>query len=100
MSGELVKMQTQRRKEGKKPATFAQVIWLIEEMTTVFVVSIETEAKRRMESDLAKLQREQEAQIQKDLDLTLEGKPQGIYEEMGLIANEEKIGNRDQEIQI
>jgi len=100
MSKELVNMQTQRRKEGKKPATLAQVIWLIEEMTTVFVVSIEAEAKRRMESDLARLQREQEAQAQKDLDLTLEGKPQGIYEEMGLIANEEKIGSRDQGLEI
>ena len=88
MSEELKKVQGHRVFKGQKPADESQLKWLVESMTDVFVSNMETQAKRRYESDLARLQRERDAQKKFEFDETLAGRATGEFAEAGVITNE------------
>jgi hypothetical protein len=84
-------------KSGKPQFSPQEIKWVVKEMTDLFVLGIEGEANRRIESDLARLAREQAAQNKAELDATLEGNPQGAFAEMGIITDEKTLGpSRDQ----
>lgn len=92
LAKQLNDVQVSRRNKGKKPASLQDVVWMIHGLTKVFVTGIEVQAKRRIESELERLKREQEAQKTKDMESTIAGKPQGIFEEMGVVTDEKALG--------
>ena len=74
-----------RKGKSVKPDTIKGFIF---ELTDFFIKNLETEAKRRHESDLARLAREAKEQEIKDMESTLAGKPSGIFEEAGVLIDE------------
>lgn len=88
LAWEITQAQAHRLKSGKPAFKEATLKSTVQDMTNLFIIGIETEATRRIESDLTRLQREQEAQKIKDMESTLAGKPAGAFEEMGIVTNE------------
>lgn len=86
-------------RKRQKPYSDHEFKWAITEFTNLFVMGMEGEAQRRIESDLARIARDKKAQETAEMDQTLAGNPQGIFEEMGLVADEKTLGpSRDQAI--
>lgn len=92
LTAEVIGANYTQLRSGKKPFSPPEVKWVVKEMTNLFVLGIEGEANRRMESDLARAKREQEAARIAEMDSTLEGKAAGAFEEMGVITDEKALG--------
>ena len=90
MTREIQKAHAVKIKKAGRPFKQTHVNELLVEMIALFCWQLETEANRRHESDLAKTVRDREQQEIKDMDNTLDGKPSGIFEEMGVIVNESR----------
>lgn len=88
LTSEVKKAQATLIMRGRtiKPQT---VKGLVYDFTNVFLQNCQTEAKRKYESDMARIVREQKAQELKDMEKTLEGTPSGIFEEGGVLVDEE-----------
>lgn len=65
------------------------------DMTEVFITVMENEAKRRYETDLAKLAREKEAAQIKEFEDVLSGNATGEFAEAGVITNEKIDAQRE-----
>lgn len=67
---------------------------LVYDMTNMFIAGVESEAKARYESDVAKTLRESQAQSKKDLESSATGKLSGEYkdlaDEAGMIMTDER----------
>lgn len=61
---------------------------LVYDFTTMFLKNCEAEARRKHESDLARLARDAKSQEVKDMEKTLQGTPSGIFEEGGVVVDE------------
>lgn len=62
---------------------------LVYDLTAVFVRNLEVQAERLHESDIKRAAREAAIQNKKDMDDTLNGKASGIFEEAGVIIDDE-----------
>lgn len=67
---QLVEVEVMRMKQGKPRLKAKTVQDTVRDFTYKLLQGIETEALRRGESDLARIKREQEAQKQKDLEVS------------------------------
>jgi hypothetical protein len=74
-----------KRKVFVKEKTYQEFVY---SMVTWFVAGIEKEAKRRYESDLARLAREAEISKFKEFDEVLAGKQVGEFAEAGVVTSE------------
>jgi hypothetical protein len=97
VAGEILQVQNHRIRLHKPIFRDTTIIEVIQDMTRVFVQGIESEAKSRYESDLAKLVREQKESEARDLDNTLAGNPTGAFEEMGIIDLDSRRENGEEE---
>lgn len=82
------------RKHKRKPNP-QTVQSLIQDMTDIFCKNIERHADQMKMSDLAKSLIEKKAQEQAELESTVNGKAAGVFEEMGVISNEQEIAPRE-----
>lgn len=83
LNNEIRKARLKLIRKGKI-ITEQTVKGLVYDFTAMFMSNMETEARRRYESDLERVAREAQIQEHKDMDATLDGKPSGIFEEAGV----------------
>lgn len=96
---EITEVNKTRIRKGKQAASKENLQWLVGTLTDAFVYSVETEVRLQTEAESERLKRQRAAQEVADMEATLAGKPQGIYEEMGIVFDEKALGpERDQEI--
>lgn len=88
LARELYNVQLIQVKRGQKPHTLSDLAWSVKEMTKVFVHGIELEATKMYKTEAARLLEQKKAQEEADMQSTLEGKPQGAFEEMGLVIED------------
>jgi len=88
LARELQAAQLVEVKAGRKPHTLPELAWSVKEMTKVFVHTIEMEATRMYRTEAQRLAEQRKAQQEADMASTLEGKPVGAFEEMGLVIED------------
>lgn len=82
--------QLKSQREYKKQL----LITAIHDFTKVFVDSCQMEADDKYQSDLERIRKQARVDLVKDMDATIAGKPQGEFEEAGLVTDENKVGER------
>jgi hypothetical protein len=96
---ELHKVQLLRVKRNKGPASPKQIMWLVEELTNVFIVALESAAKQAYMNAHEKRKILDLEQDKKDLDAASEGNLQGEYLELkeeGVVIHDTKVKALDQ----
>jgi hypothetical protein len=83
MAHQLQQDAIQNNRKGKMRKETDQ-IWSVREMAKVFVHMIEQEARKMYQKESEKLAEQRKLQERIDMEATLSGKPQGVFEEMGL----------------
>lgn len=87
---EIKNAQAVLMQKRRKPADEKTVKGFVYDLTDLFCRGLQEKAKRMYESDLARLERERKEQEVKDMEATLAGKPSGIFEEGGVIADDSR----------
>ena len=88
VSRQLMEAQQNRVLKGKKPFKLPDLVWSVRETTKVFLLTIEMEAAKMYQTEAQRIAAQNKASEQADMDATLEGKPQGAFEEMGLVITD------------
>lgn len=88
LAKQLLEAQQGRVRAGKPPFKLQDLVWSVRETTKVFLLTIEIEAKKMYETEAQRLAAQKAASELADMDATLEGKPQGAFEEMGLVITD------------
>lgn len=88
LTKEITKVQEHGIKKRGRPYAQKYIEDVVKDMTNIFIKRLKFEAQKMYESDIVRLERERKIQEQKDMDATVDGKPQGIFEEMGVVVND------------
>lgn len=97
LTREVMNAASQVALKNKKAPSLKNVKELTYDLSKGWIMNIEETAKRMYESDLKRIQREQEATKAKELDLASQGIMTGEFEEYkkdGLVVAEKEIGSR------
>lgn len=90
LSEEFVKVQQYRLRKGKRHVDVKYLREITIDMVKDFVQKVEKLAEERVLSDLAKRAELDKASDAKDMEETLDGKPAGAFEDMGLEMPEDR----------
>jgi hypothetical protein len=82
ISKQLILAQVYQEQKTKKPFKESTIRESVKDMTMLFLQSIMKEVKIRDESDIARVQRRQESDYQKDLSNAVDGNLTGEFEEL------------------
>lgn len=98
LAGEIIKAEGICKTRGivLKEKTIQDFVY---DMTKFFMAGMEGEAKKRYESDLARLAREAEASKIQEFEDVLSGNASGEFAEAGVISNEEIDNKREKALE-
>jgi len=71
-------------KRGRKPASMKTLKGVVEDYTELFLNGLINESNSRIESEIAKYEKEDKIRQQKEIEDASEGKMTGAFEDMGL----------------